>query len=107
MDLQLADKVGIVTGASRGIGRAIAQALAAEGMHLALAARSRDRLDELAASLPTPSLVQETDLRNPDAAAALVAATVGRFGRLDLLVNNAGATARGDFLTQPDADWQD
>src|SRR5258708_4165352 len=57
MDLQLSGKVAIVTGASRGIGRAIAQVLSAEGMHLVLAARSRDLLDQLAASLPTPSLV--------------------------------------------------
>jgi NAD(P)-dependent dehydrogenase (short-subunit alcohol dehydrogenase family) len=107
MDLQLADKVGIVTGASRGIGRAIAQVLAAEGMQLVLVARSRDPLDELARSLPTPSLVQAVDLRDPAVPDAVVAAAVGRFGRLDLLVNNAGATTRGDFLTLAEADWHD
>jgi 3-oxoacyl-[acyl-carrier protein] reductase len=107
MDLRLRDKVGIVTGASRGIGRAIAQALAAEGMRLALVARSREPLDELAASLPTPCLVHAADLREPDAPAAVVAATVAHFGRLDLLVNNAGATTRGDFLSLPESDWQD
>jgi 3-oxoacyl-[acyl-carrier protein] reductase len=107
MDLQLSDKVAIVTGASRGIGRAIAQTLAAEGMQLALAARSRERLDELAASLGSDCLVQSIDLREPGAPAAMVTATVARFGRLDLLVNNAGATKRGDFLNLPDADWSD
>jgi NAD(P)-dependent dehydrogenase (short-subunit alcohol dehydrogenase family) len=107
MDLQLSGKVAIVTGASRGIGRAIAQTLAAEGMRLALAARSRDQLEALAATLPTPSLVQAIDLREPDAPAAVVAATVAHFGQLDLLVNNAGATSRGDFLTLPDAAWSD
>jgi 3-oxoacyl-[acyl-carrier protein] reductase len=107
MDLQLADKIGIVTGASRGIGRAIAQALAGEGMRLALVARSRGQLEDLAASLPVPSLVQVADLRDADAPAVVVAAAVQRFGRLDLLVNNAGATIRGDFLTLTDADWQD
>jgi NAD(P)-dependent dehydrogenase (short-subunit alcohol dehydrogenase family) len=107
MDLQLANKVGIVTGASRGIGRAIAQALAAEGMHLTLAARSRELLDELARSLPTPNLVQAVDLRDPAAPDAVVAATAARFGRLDLLVNNAGATTRGDFLTLAEEEWQD
>lgn len=107
MDLQLAGKVAIVTGASRGIGRAIATALAAEGMRLALAARSADLLAALAGELPGDVLVYPADLRDPAAPAALVAATVERFGRLDLLVNNAGATRRGDFLTMPDADWAD
>jgi NAD(P)-dependent dehydrogenase (short-subunit alcohol dehydrogenase family) len=107
MDLHLAGKVAIVTGASRGIGRAIAQTLAAEGMHVALAARSRDQLTDLAASLPTGSLVQALDLRHPQAPETLVAATVSRFGRLDLLVNNAGATKRGDFFALTDDDWAD
>src|SRR5215467_3789553 len=98
MDLQLAGKVGIVTGASRGIGRAIAQTLSDEGMRLTLAARSRDQLEELSASLATESLVQAVDLRAPEVPAMVVAATLERFGRLDLLVNNAGATKRGDFL---------
>jgi 3-oxoacyl-[acyl-carrier protein] reductase len=107
VDLDLAGKVAVVTGASRGIGRAVADVLAAEGMRLALVARSRELLEQLAAILPTESVVQPVDLRNPDAAAQVVAATVARFGRLDVLVNNAGATKRGDFLTLPDADWED
>jgi 3-oxoacyl-[acyl-carrier protein] reductase len=107
MDLQLNDRVAIVTGASRGIGRAIAQALAGEGMRVVLAARSRALLDETAAALPTPSLVHGADLRDPDAPAALVEAAMAHFGRLDLLVNNAGATKRGDFLALSDAEWDD
>jgi 3-oxoacyl-[acyl-carrier protein] reductase len=107
MDLQLGGKVAIVTGASRGIGRAIAETLAAEGMRLTLVARSRDQLDNLAASLTTPSLVQAVDLRDAAAPAAVVAATVATFGGLDLLVNNAGATKRGDFLHLSDEDWAD
>lgn len=107
MNLELSGKVAIVTGASRGIGRAIAETLAAEGMHLTLAARSRELLDDLAGSLKTPSLVQAVDLREPDVPAAVIAATVARFGRLDLLVNNAGAAKRGDFLDLSDADWDD
>src|SRR5437773_1548924 len=98
MDLQLTGKVAIVTGASRGIGRSIAETLAAEGMRLTLVARSRDQLDSLAASIKTPSLVQAVDLRDPAVPAAVVAATVAAFGSLDLLVNNAGATKRGNFL---------
>ena len=107
MDLRLTGKVAIVTGASRGIGRAIAETLAAEGMKLVLAARSRDLLDALAVSLKTDSLVQPVDLREPDSAASVVAAALERFGQVDLLVNNAGATARGDFLALTDEQWAD
>jgi 3-oxoacyl-[acyl-carrier protein] reductase len=107
VDLALDGKVAIVTGASRGIGRAIAQALAAEGMSLALAARSADDLAALAASLPGEHLAHVADLRAADAPAALVAAALDRFGRVDALVNNAGATVRGDFLELSDAQWQD
>ena len=107
MEYQLSEKVAIVTGASRGIGRAIAETLAAEGMRLVLAARSAHLLDDLAASLPTDCLAYPDDLRQPDAPAAMIAAAIERFGQLDLLVNNAGATVRGDFLTLPDTDWAD
>jgi NAD(P)-dependent dehydrogenase (short-subunit alcohol dehydrogenase family) len=107
MDLQLTGKVGIVTGASRGIGRAIAQTLSGEGMRLVLVARSRDQLEELSASLVTESLVHAADLRAPDVPASVVAATMERYGRLDLLVNNAGATKRGDFFSLSDDDWID
>jgi NAD(P)-dependent dehydrogenase (short-subunit alcohol dehydrogenase family) len=107
MELDLTGKVAIVTGASRGIGRSIAETLAAEGMQLVLVARSRDLLDELAAALPSTCLVQAADLREPPVAAAVVDAAVAHFGRLDLLVNNAGATKRGDFLTLTDDDWDD
>jgi NAD(P)-dependent dehydrogenase (short-subunit alcohol dehydrogenase family) len=107
MELELSGNVAIVTGASRGIGRAIAEALAAEGMRLVLAARSRELLDELAKSLPTECRVQAVDLRSPDAPAAVVDATIKQFGQLDLLVNNAGATQRGDFLKLGDESWAD
>jgi NAD(P)-dependent dehydrogenase (short-subunit alcohol dehydrogenase family) len=107
MDLKLAGKVAIVSGASRGIGRAIAQTLAAEGMKLSLAARSKDQLEDLAKSLKTDSLIQAVDLRDPGAAAAVVEQTMQKFGALDLLVNNAGATKRGDFFELTDADWAD
>lgn len=107
MELGLTGKVGLVTGASRGIGRAIAEQLAAEGMRLALVARSRELLEELAGSLPTETLVQAVDLREADAPAKVVASAVDRFGGLDVLVNNAGATKRGDFLDLPDSDWED
>lgn len=100
------DPVAIVTGASRGIGRAIASELAAKGYRLVLAARSQDALDELAASLPTDTLAIGADLGQPDAATRVTAAAFAHFGRIDVLVNNAGATPRGDFLAFGDDDWQ-
>jgi NAD(P)-dependent dehydrogenase (short-subunit alcohol dehydrogenase family) len=107
VELGLSGKVAIVTGASRGIGRAIAQTLAAEGVQLVLAARSRDLLDELAMELGGDCLVQAADLRQPEAPAAVVEAAIAHFGRVDVLVNNAGATTRGDFLELTDALWSD
>jgi 3-oxoacyl-[acyl-carrier protein] reductase len=72
-----------------------------------VAARSGEALRALAASLPVECLVHPCDLREPDAAEALIAAAMAGFGRIDLLVNNAGATRRGDFLVLDDEDWQD
>lgn len=100
-------RVALVSGASRGIGRAIAQQLAAEGCAVALVARSRAALETLAADFLDAGLALAADLRERDAAQRVVAATLQRFGRLDVLVNNAGATPRGDFLAFSDADWDD
>ncbi|SDY86465.1 3-oxoacyl-[acyl-carrier protein] reductase [Lysobacter sp. yr284] len=98
-------RVALVSGASRGIGAAIARELSAAGCAVALVARSGAALDALAAQLPGPALALPADLSEPDAAARAVAAAQARFGRLDVLVNNAGATPRGDFLAFADADW--
>lgn len=100
-------KVALVTGASRGIGRAIAQTLSAEGLRLVLVARSADLLHDLAAQLPASSAVVAMDLRDPQAPGAAVAAALSHFGALDVLVNNAGATKRGDFLDLQESDWED
>jgi len=107
MNFQLTDKIAVVTGASRGIGRGIAEVLAGEGMQLVLVARSRDQLDEVAKSCGSACLVHVADLREAEAPAAAIAAAIARFGRIDLLVNNAGATQRGDFLDLSDANWSD
>jgi 3-oxoacyl-[acyl-carrier protein] reductase len=107
MDLLLSNKVAIVTGASRGIGKTIVETLSAEGMKVVLVARSRGELEVLANSLPGESLVQAIDLRPPDSALQVVTSTIEKFGKLDLLVNNAGATIRGDFLTLTDEEWTD
>jgi NAD(P)-dependent dehydrogenase (short-subunit alcohol dehydrogenase family) len=110
MELGLEGKVAIVTGASRGIGAGIARELAAEGCHLVLAARSGEALHALAAELGGGNrrvLAHPADLTKPDAPAHLVAAAVAEFGRIDLVVCNAGATKRGDFLALSEADWAD
>ncbi len=110
MDLGLKGKVALVTGATRGIGRAIADALAAEGCRLWLTGRDEPLLAaaaESSARLGGSAKTVAIDLRRAEAAAALVAAAKRDYGRLDILVNNAGTTTRGDFLTQPDSDWEE
>ena len=107
MDLHLAGKVAIVTGASKGIGRAIASTLAGEGMRIVAVARTRAQLEDLAAPLGDRCLVHAGDLILPETPVAVVAETLARFGGIDVLVNNAGATKRGDFLSLTDVDWAD
>lgn len=107
MDLQLKGKTAIVTGASRGIGRAIAQTLSAEGMNLVLAARSMAGLQETQKTCVTECLLMELDLRLPDSPDLLINDALQKFGQIDLLVNNAGATKRGDFFSLTDEDWAD
>ena len=102
----LAGKAALVSGASRGIGLAIAQRLAAEGARVMLVARSATALEAETARLPGARW-HAADLAAPGAAADAVAAAVAAFGGLDLLVHSAGATQRGDFLTLDDAAWQD
>ncbi len=88
-------KVALVTGASRGIGAAVAQALSDQGVHLGLASRSGN-------DLGLPGVVaQPADVRDPDALARIAAATVERFGKLDILVVNAGVGAYGPFGDLP------
>jgi len=76
-------------------------------MRLVLVARSGDLLNELAASIGGECLVHVADLREDGAASEVIAAAIDRFKCIDVLVNNAGATRRGDFLELSDADWND
>ena len=108
MELGLGGRVGLVTGASRGIGRAIAQTLVAEGCRVAICARGEERLrqtaDELAAGGEVLAL--PADVTDAAALEGFVAAAVDRFRRIDILVNNAGGGGQEQFLETADADWQ-
>lgn len=87
-------KVAIVTGAGSGVGRAVAVALAEAGYAVALAGRRLEALEETVAAMgEAPSLAVPTDVTDPESVRALFAATVEKFGRLDLLFNNAGTGA--------------
>ena len=106
MDLHLTGKVAVVTGASKGIGLAVAQALAEEGVHVVAGARERtDGLSQLAARFNTHFM--PVDLSTPDGPAQLIAEAVSTFGGLDILVNNVGAAhpRTGGFLSVTDDDW--
>ncbi len=112
MDLQLTDKVAIVTGSSRGLGRASARALAAEGCRVTLCARSAEPLraeaDDLSRTLGRADrvLAVTADVSTPEGADMVVGQTIDRFGRIDVLVNNVGKAGGGDLLATPDAEWQ-
>ena len=108
MELGLAGKVALVTGSSRGIGRGIAVTLAQEGCDLVLTGTDPKALAEAAAAVEKHGRKAKTvalDLRKDDAPAALTEAVKSTYGRLDILINNAGATKRGDFMALTDADW--
>ncbi len=111
MDLQLSEKTALVTGASVGIGRAIAMALAAEGAQLAISARRVDRLQEVsdaivAAGGRKPVLIG-CDLYQDDAAQQLTRAAIQGLGRVDILVNNAGGSRSFKDLHVSEEAWQE
>jgi 3-oxoacyl-[acyl-carrier protein] reductase len=110
MNLELQGKLALVSGASRGIGRACAEELAREGADVVLVARDVAALAEVRGAiekLGRRALTVACDLREPTAAAIAVEAALGAFGCIDILVHSAGATKRGDFFALTDADFDD
>jgi len=105
VNLGLDDKVALVCGASRGLGRAIAEELAAEGASLAVCSRDRERLEAAAAELGPEVLAVPADLAVPGEPTRVVEATLQRLGRLDVLVANTGGPPAGTHETLSLDDW--
>lgn len=102
--------VAVVTGASQGIGRATALRLARDFSAVALVARDKDRLGQTATdvrSIGAEAMIYEIDLREPRSADTIVKGTLDRFGRIDALLNIAGAVAQVDLFQTTDAQWED
>ena len=111
MKLGLEDKVVIVTGGSKGIGRATALALIEEGASVLACARGREDLDETGAQAadagPGRFVGVQADLTDGAAIEGVVRCAIDEFGRVDVLINNAGSARPGDFLELPDQAWLD
>jgi 3-oxoacyl-[acyl-carrier protein] reductase len=108
MDLGLQDRVAIITGASRGIGKYIAQALAREGAHVAICARTASDLEDAADEIREEGsevLALPMDVTEEGEPERLVEATAERFGRIDTYVGNVGSNRKGSFETLSDEDW--
>lgn len=106
----LKGKTAVVTGSSRGIGRAIALRLAREGAAVVLCARTASALEEAVGEIVSAggrAACLAADLREPEAGARLVDFALATFGGVDIVVNNAGATRRGEFVKLTDEDWAD
>jgi meso-butanediol dehydrogenase/(S,S)-butanediol dehydrogenase/diacetyl reductase len=101
-------KVVIVTGAGSGIGAATAKRFAEEGAAVVLAGRTRDKLERTAADIPEERrLVRATDVSKLDEVQGLVADALARFGRIDVLINNAGVAPEGKITEASVEDWRD
>jgi 3-oxoacyl-[acyl-carrier protein] reductase len=113
MDLQLAGKVAIVTGSSRGLGLASASALATEGCAVTLCARTAATLESAARAVAERAgqagrvLSVVADLSRPEGIATVVDRTVAQFGGVDILVNNLGVARGSDLIATTDAEWQE
>ncbi|MDQ2664955.1 MAG: SDR family oxidoreductase [Gemmatimonadota bacterium] len=111
MDLGIGGKVGLVAAASRGLGRAVAEELAREGMDLIICARGAEALRETAVAIRAASGVRvvdvAADLSNPDDLARLTALALAEFGHVDVLVTNSGGPPAGPFESHSAAVWQE
>ena len=111
MQAELTSRVVLITGASAGIGAATARELARAGCRLALAARRKERLEELARELETrhntDAFVQVVDVQQPDQVRAMVEAAVSHFGRLDVIINNAGVLRMAPLVKMTESDMAD
>jgi 3-oxoacyl-[acyl-carrier protein] reductase len=108
MDLGLSDRVYVVTGASRGLGRACAELLVAEGARLVLCARDDDELNATAAALggPDHAIAVSGDIGQPGIETCLVAAAIARYGRLDGGLISVGGPQPGTVMDVEDGDWR-
>jgi len=106
LDLQLSGKTALVTGASAGIGRAVAKALAAEGVRLAVVARRRDLLETLQTEIGAQLTIIECDFMREDAPQAIAGAALAGLGTVDILVNNAGGSRKFKLDTD-EAQWNE
>ena len=110
MDLGLREKVAIITGGSRGLGKAMAMQFAEEGCRVVICARQDGPLQEAAREIEQRGaqvLALALDITQPEDAQKLVEATLTRFGRIDVLINNAGGNRRGAFAERTDAEWEE
>ena len=112
MDLELNDKVALVTGSSRGLGLASARALVGEGCRVCICARTADRLAEAERKLRESAgrdnavLAVKVDVSTADGVTTVIERTVDTFGGLDILVNNVGKAGGGDIVSTTDDEWQ-
>ncbi len=111
MDLGLKNKIALVTASSQGLGRAVAFRLAQEGAHVAVCARGEDALRETADDIRQATgqrvLVLPADVSQPETAELLVQAVLEAFGRLDVLITNAGGPPPGQFLDLTPDEWEE
>jgi 3-oxoacyl-[acyl-carrier protein] reductase len=111
MNLLLSDKTALVTGASQGIGRAIAKSLAAEGVQTCIVARRKNLLDELAAEIVAaggkPPALVVIDVMETDAPKRLAEAAEKALGKIDILINSAGGSKPAIHVDAPDSAWEE